>query len=184
MDWRLIVALTSAGGSICLAAVGALAVLTGGPVHTKQYRPAPTLISERQVIDGINSPSRPVRPAPAFASNVAGASSIVVASVDVPRLDQHAGSRLPLTNGETGNDQASLSVELDAAAPKGRTASAPPVPQTARLRSNLNPSDQTQYYAPVDPIFGEAGKQRVTARGGNGNDRLAFRIALMIGVGF
>jgi hypothetical protein len=45
MDWRLIAALSSAGGSFCLVAVGVYVVLTSGPSQPHPYAPPPSLLS-------------------------------------------------------------------------------------------------------------------------------------------
>src|SRR5579864_7247161 len=45
MDWRLTAALSSAGVSFCLVAVGAYAVLTSGPTQPHSYAPPPSLLS-------------------------------------------------------------------------------------------------------------------------------------------
>jgi len=46
MDWRLIAAVSAAGGSFCIVAVGAYAVLTANPVPQRTFAPAPMLLSE------------------------------------------------------------------------------------------------------------------------------------------
>jgi hypothetical protein len=45
MDWRLIAAISAAGGSFCLVAVGAYVVLTRNPVPQQAAAPAPILLS-------------------------------------------------------------------------------------------------------------------------------------------
>src|ERR1700693_6164450 len=45
MDWRLIAALASAGGSLCLVAVGAYAVMSANPAQPRKYAPPPSLLS-------------------------------------------------------------------------------------------------------------------------------------------
>jgi hypothetical protein len=45
MDWRLIAALSSAGVSFCLVAVGAYVVLTSGPTQPHNYAPPPSLLT-------------------------------------------------------------------------------------------------------------------------------------------
>jgi uncharacterized protein (DUF2147 family) len=65
MDWRLIGAVSAAGGSFCLVAVGAYAVLTADPAPQASQRksaPAPTLLSEYR------SPPSPAATAPALVS--------------------------------------------------------------------------------------------------------------------
>ena len=46
MDWRLIAALSAAGGSFCVVAAGAYAVLTANPAPQRKSAPAPVLLSE------------------------------------------------------------------------------------------------------------------------------------------
>jgi hypothetical protein len=46
MDWRLIAAVSAAGGSFCFVAVGAYAVLTASPAPQRKFAPAPMLLSE------------------------------------------------------------------------------------------------------------------------------------------
>jgi hypothetical protein len=48
MDWRLIAALSAAGGSFCVVAAGAYAVLTANPAPQRRSAPAPVLLSEFQ----------------------------------------------------------------------------------------------------------------------------------------
>jgi hypothetical protein len=45
MDWRLIAALSAAGGSFCLVAVGAYVVVTASPTQPRTYAPPPSLLS-------------------------------------------------------------------------------------------------------------------------------------------
>jgi hypothetical protein len=49
MDWRLIAALSAAGGSFCVVAVGAYAVLTANPAPQRKSAPAPVLLSEFRI---------------------------------------------------------------------------------------------------------------------------------------
>ena len=46
MDWRLIAAVSAAGGSFCFVAVGAYVLLTGNPAPQRKFAPAPMLLSE------------------------------------------------------------------------------------------------------------------------------------------
>jgi hypothetical protein len=46
MDWRLIAAISAAGGSFCFVAVGAYVVLTGNAAPQRTSTPAPMLLSE------------------------------------------------------------------------------------------------------------------------------------------
>src|SRR6202140_2237343 len=58
MDWRLIAALSSAGGSFCLVAIGAYAVFSanpGGPPPGR-FAAAPMLLSEQRPASAAGSP--------------------------------------------------------------------------------------------------------------------------------
>src|SRR5215467_1989228 len=46
MDWRLIAAISAAGGSFCCVAVGAYVLFTANPAPQKASSPAPVLLSE------------------------------------------------------------------------------------------------------------------------------------------
>src|SRR5262249_50154086 len=46
MDWRLIAAVSAAGGSFCLVAIGAYVVLTHNPTQQRASAAAPMLLAE------------------------------------------------------------------------------------------------------------------------------------------
>jgi hypothetical protein len=66
MDWRLIAAISAAGGSFCFVAVGAYVVLTGNAAPQRTSAPAPMLLSEYRF---------PAMTAPSLMSEQATASS-------------------------------------------------------------------------------------------------------------
>jgi hypothetical protein len=104
MDWRLIAALSSAGVSFCLVAVGAYVVLTSGPTQPHNYAPPPSLLtaSKPANVPGAtvasltpnpasrpaasrpttgSGPARPAAVAPSLAPPVAVPSPVVTPSV-------------------------------------------------------------------------------------------------------
>lgn len=56
MDWRLIAAISAAGGSFCLVAAGAYVVVTRNPVPQRTAAPAPMLLSEYR-FPSVSAPS-------------------------------------------------------------------------------------------------------------------------------
>ncbi len=63
MDWRLIAALSAAGGSFCFVAVGAYVVLTRSPAPQPTTAPAPMLLSEYQFPVAVTPSLLSVQPA-------------------------------------------------------------------------------------------------------------------------
>jgi hypothetical protein len=66
MDWRLIAALASAGGSLCLVAVGAYAVMSANPAQPRKYAPPPSLLSANKAgTSAVGAPLASLTPGPA-----------------------------------------------------------------------------------------------------------------------
>jgi hypothetical protein len=123
MDWRLISAVSAAGGSLCLLAIGAYAVITANPVQPRKYAPAPALLSEYRASNAAGAsarvgtsgfsltpnsavslnpefpPSPFATPIPASASSTVGAAGGIPA-LDLPRISNHGPVRPPPSNPE------------------------------------------------------------------------------------
>src|SRR6202158_4775906 len=66
MDWRLIAALASAGGSLCLVAGGGHAVMTPSPAQPRKYAPPPSLLSANRASNSaVGAPLASLTPGPA-----------------------------------------------------------------------------------------------------------------------
>src|ERR1700730_6493536 len=66
MDWRLIAALASAVGSLCLGAGGAGAVMTANPAQPRKYAPPPSLLSANKAsTSAVGAPLASLTPGPA-----------------------------------------------------------------------------------------------------------------------
>jgi hypothetical protein len=138
MDWRLIAALSSAGVSLCLVAVGAYVVLTSGPTLPHSYAPPPSLLTT----------SKP--------GNVPGAT---VASL-TPNAPGAAGSRPAASRPTTGSGPARPAAPAAVAPSLAPPVAAPspvvapsvfaptPVVATEEVASPFAPN----YALPPDPV--------------------------------
>src|SRR5712691_4871946 len=92
MDWRLIAAVSSAGTSIGLIALGAYAVAAANALELKKSEPekytsAPSLISALDATSVADTPSSNLRPGSAFAVSAVRTSSVIVISEDPRRAE-------------------------------------------------------------------------------------------------
>jgi hypothetical protein len=100
MDWRLIVAISAAGGSFCFVAIGAYVVLTHNPAPQRTFAPAPMLLSEYR-FPVATTPSlmsvQPTSPSP-FAPETNSAPPVITAVAPGTVAPARVGASAPSLN--------------------------------------------------------------------------------------
>jgi hypothetical protein len=91
MDWRLIAAISAAGGSFCFVAVGAYVVLTGNSAPQRTSTPAPMLLSEYR-FPAMTTPSLMSGQATASSSFASQSNAASVVPVGAPGRADTSGS--------------------------------------------------------------------------------------------
>src|SRR5215471_9839753 len=98
MDWRLIGAISAAGGSFCVVAVGAYMVLTASPAQQQASAAAPIFLSDFR-FPATAPPSllrvEPAAAAPRFAPQGNAASVIVASNAAMAPVARTTGSAPP-----------------------------------------------------------------------------------------
>jgi hypothetical protein len=112
MDWRLITALSAAGGAFGLLAVGAYTVMTAAPLQTKKFAPPPLLADHR--VSGIPSNLSPgtVGASTNFSASINSNSAILVGPTN-PNSKGFANPPIP----NAGSTNITTSPNLNAAIP-------------------------------------------------------------------